>query len=316
VIDLAVLLDLSKITAILLMGLVIFLSIGLSILIYRMTEKKSDWKGVKYLSHLVRPFPLKPLTPVNSNEMTEKQVKTHLNKQLALRLTIIYLLIAFFFIANIIGEINHIICQISWIEILIPSELTWTGVLIETPFKSSWYGYVYASSPFYLPYGEFTYDSWSMFFFGSAISENSEQLFFTLSSITIILTFVIGGLFLLMLTVQSIRKSFLASLFFFNAGMFCSVKGIFGCFSRAWSLEFGSAYIQYGIITVTANQLQGITTSVLITLFPIILLLFVVFVFIGKKLWQVHYPHHEISHYWFTIYVIASYWLNFFFLFI
>ena len=154
------------------------------------------------------------------------------------------------------------------------------------------------------------HETWSWIFFTSTGTDNPAFLNDTVWRI--LLGSVLSGLFFLVpLLFGVIRKSFLPSMFFFSTGMLTTMKGVFSCFSQAFKLEFASGSVTYGIQTITKKNLESITDlleSFVLPLIFVILILFVFFVILGRKLWRHHYPSHQFSHYWFMFYVTLSFW--------
>lgn len=89
-------------------------------------------------------------------------------------------------------------------------------------------------------------------------------------------------------------------------------KGIFGCFSQAWNLEFDSASIQHEARIVMGGQLNGTIEMIAISfLLPVTFITFLLVIFIAGKLRRTHYPEHKFSHVWLMLYVGLSYWIYF-----
>ncbi len=156
------------------------------------------------------------------------------------------------------------------------------------------------------------HETWSWIFFTSTRTNNPAFLDDMVWGI-LIGSLLSGLLFLVPLLFGVIRKSFLPSMFFFSTGMLTTMKGVTSCFSQAFKLEFASGSVTYGIQTITKKNLESITDlleSFLLPLFFVILILFVFFVLLGRKLWRHHYPNHQFSHYWFMFYITLSFWAS------
>ncbi len=92
--------------------------------------------------------------------------------------------------------------------------------------------------------------------------------------------------------------------------MLILTRAIFGCFAQALGLGLGGS-IQYGIMVVTARDFMGLDLlSLLIVGIPILLALFGGFLYLGRRLWRIHYPNDKRSRRWITLYVSVSYWLS------
>lgn len=303
-------LELSKLQVTYLAILLPIVSINLSILFYLVTRKESRSKVSKYLSYLIKPLPIKPLNSENFDKLAEEDPQRYLKKQLMVRLALVYLVITLFFVSNIIGEFYQTVSDLTMeLQQSGGASRTWNQLVIETPFSSGWDGS--------LPWGPIPgltnrYRTWNWVFFTGGITDNPQFLGEIIQSI-IIQTFLFGMLFLIPLFVPTIRKSFVPSFFYFTTGMAIITKSIFGCFNQAWQLLLGDTTLEYGFRLITKVQLNGPSEMLIITvMLPLIISLYVIMAFIGKKLWQGHYkdPTQQHYHRWFQLYILVSYWLS------
>ncbi len=124
-----------------------------------------------------------------------------------------------------------------------------------------------------------------------------------------------GTGFLLLLLVPQVRKSFLASLFFFGAGFAGIFTTMTAWYVQSWDILYGNPlvnsdtrnFLSYQAILGTgfdANGVLIITTAIMATMF-------VVGILVPGLLWRVHYPKHRFSHWWFIGIIQALLWFEF-----
>jgi hypothetical protein len=209
-----------------------------------------------------------------------------------------------------------------------PPDYVWDTIIIESPFSGGFTGFAtwYGTYPNPIPPTNYFQRTWEWIFYTSGLYNNffpnMQEDFFggsvntmTLgfSSLMIVFTLLIGAIFLLQLLWKDIRQSFLASLFFFEAGMIISTKSIFSCFATAWRIEVNGTILQYGAHAISRSTFVG--EWVILGLLPVIAGLYFLFLWIGKKVWQIHYNETKaISKKTFLISVSATYFLALFIL--
>jgi len=295
--------------------LVPIISVALTASLYLFAKRNPSNRFGRVASILTKPIPLKTLRPESAESSSVNDAQTYLRKQLVNRYFLIILLLALFLVSNLLATFYHIMCDYS-INIIDPGFVssTWENIVIESPFKGGWYGSLpWYGDRFLPPEGAIVYhETWNWIYFSAGITD--DLTFFTgATNIVLIMTILFGLVFLLPLIIKPIRKSFSQSLFFYLTGMLVSTRGIFGYFCQAWKLEYESSYLQYGIRLVTSGQLQVTTEAAIISnLFPIIVILFAIFVAGGGLLWKKHYPNHRRSYLLFMGYIAISYWASFF----
>ncbi|MFX0063022.1 MAG: hypothetical protein ACFFC7_12660 [Candidatus Hermodarchaeota archaeon] len=298
--------------ALFLMIVIPLLAIGLSLLISFLSKRKNG-KVSNFLAYLINPITLEPLNPAPAANISEEEDKTNFLKQLSLRLFLVYGAIVLFLGSSIIAEFYHILTDVTVIVTQGSTGLarSWRTVVIDTPFSGGWYG----SFPWYgqFPFPPINLDifhrPWSWVLFMNGISDN-PQFFMDHFVGVIFRAFLFGLIFLLPLGIRAIRESFIPSLFFFTTSMFTISRAFLGCFSQAWNLEFGAAIIQIGHWTITKGMGQIPEMTIILGLLPFIVVIYGVFIFLGNKLWRIHYPDNQISRLWFFGYITVSYWLS------
>jgi len=119
----------------------------------------------------------------------------------------------------------------------------------------------------------------------------------------------VGLAFLAPLALKRIRHSFLSSLFFFMVGMMTLTKVVVGIVAEAWALLFGNAQIKIGILFITGDMIPNLIQAIIFGI-PILLVLFAMFIVIGRKLWKNHYSDIR-SRRWFMLYIAISFWIGF-----
>ncbi len=310
-----ILLELTISQAITIAILVPIVSVTLTVVLYQIANRNPSNRLGRFASILTKPIPLKSLQPDDVESSSAKDVRFHVRKQLVSRYFLIVLLLVLFLVSNLLATFYQIMSDYA-INIIDPEFVssTWTNIITESPFKGGWYGtFPWYGDRFLPPEGEIVYhETWNWIYFSAGITDDST-FFMGATNIVLIMTILIGLLFLIPLVAKPIRNSFSQSLFFFLTGMLVFTRGIFGYFSQAWNLEYGSSFLQYGVRLVTSGQLQ-VTTEVAIisNLLPIIGILCVFFVFCGGLLWKRHYPNHRRSHLFFMVYIAISYWMSLF----
>jgi len=296
--------------------LIPIVSVTITASLYLIANRNPSNRLGRLASILTRPIPLKSLQSDNA-ESSSVNVQSHLRKQLVNRYFLILLLLVLFLVSNLLATFYHIMSDYA-INIIDPGFVssTWMNIIIESPFNGGWYGTLpWYGDRFLPPEGAIVYhETWNWIYFSAGITDD-PTFFMGATNIVLIMTSLIGLVFLLPLITKPIRNSFSQSLFFFLTGMLVSTRGIFGYFSQAWKLEYGSSYLQYGSRLVTSGQLQVTTEAAIISnLFPIIGILCAIFVVVGGLLWKKHYPNHRRSYLLFMVYIAISYWVSLFFI--
>ncbi|MHA2345451.1 MAG: hypothetical protein ACXACP_01905 [Candidatus Hodarchaeales archaeon] len=295
--------------------------IVLSLLIYWLSKANKSTKINKFLSKIfITPFPLEPLHPELHDEITLSETKNSFKKQLSYRIILIYGGIILFLLSNFIGEFYFILTDIS-----LPvtqgntgDMRVWSRIVFNSPFRGGWMGFFPWYGDFPLPPINLDsfHETWTWIFFTATGTDNPAFLD-TVVWLILLGSFVSGLLFLIPLLFGVIRKSFLPSMFFFFTGMLTLTRGLFTCFSQAFKLEFASGSVTYGIQTITKENLESVTDlfgSFVLPLLLVVLIFFVVFIHLGRKLWKQHYPNHQFSHNWFMFFITLSFWGSLFIL--
>ncbi|MGY5856300.1 MAG: hypothetical protein RTS72_06845, partial [Candidatus Thorarchaeota archaeon] len=125
--------------------------------------------------------------------------------------------------------------------------------------------------------------------------------------VMLLISVIVGLVFLAPLASKTIRRSFLPSMFFFLTGMMVFTKTALGSAAQAIALALG-AQIQYGITIATGDMVPNLIQGIVMGL-PVILAMFCLFVVLGWKLWKEYYQD-SVSRRWFMFYVTMSFLLG------
>ena len=324
--------ELQIVSSIILAVLVPTFIVAISLAIYYLSKSNKNTRIKRMTRFLAEPFQFRPI--VNNPdllELPETQTRKIIGKEIILQASLIYYIIGIFLLCSFLGELYQVLADrtllIIFTQIIDDSAFSssfWTSVVIESPFSAGfrsfqpWYG-MYPNPILDVQYFHRT---WEWIFYTSGIYNNLfpnmqysffgssvNTLVFTYSSLIIVFTLLIGGIFLLLLLWKNIRQSFLASLFFFEAGMIIGTKGVFSCFAQAWRIEVNGKLLQYGAFVVSRATIAA--EWVILGLLPVIVGLYFLFIWIGKKIWYTHYSQtNSISKKTFLISVSIIYFVS------
>jgi hypothetical protein len=284
-------------------------ALGVFILIILWLRNGSGSRARRYLSYLVNPPRIGSLKSSDSEvDANSKQVS--LWRELKVRLFFVYLGITIFLVSFMIGEFYEV-----FMDILLPvtqgstgEARTVTSVVFQNLFTAGWIGAMpwYGGLPAPSGFGNF-HETWSWIFITDLYTDN--PLFFeSVVTLLLVISFIVGMVFLAPLGIKTIRHSFVSSMFFLMTGIMTLTKAAFGCFAQAWALLFGNASITYGIRTATGDMFPKLMDAISFGI-PILLAMFVLFVLLGNKLWKMHYDDLE-SRTWFLVYITMSFWIG------
>ncbi len=305
------LLELSADVASILIILIPILTIVCSLFLIKFSSEESPNRVRRLFGYLKKPPEIKPIDDEQLAQLQGIPLNKYLKDQLLIRLGFVYLLICVFILGSIIATFYYIMG-----DLLLPlgqgqttDIRTWSSISIDTPFTGTWYG----SFPWYggdgFPLTDTHENPWSWFFFIAALTDNPDFVS-TMFPIMLLIPVLVSLVFLAPLAFKSLRVAFVPSLVLFVTGMVTMTSSIFRCFAEVFSLEFGSASILSGIFEVTRIELQGLTTSVILVLVPIIILLFVVFLLLGRKFSTIHQNENNISRNKLLLFIMCTYWMN------
>ncbi|MFX1485139.1 MAG: hypothetical protein ACFFCP_18315 [Promethearchaeota archaeon] len=280
----------------------------LFILIIPWLKKGSNTKLRRYLSYLIKPPHIGPL---NSPDLDVELRGNSLWKEIKVRLFFVYLAIGLFLAGFMISELYEVI-----FDITLPITQGTTGemrtvssVAFMSIFNAGWIGVLpwYGQLPAPSILGTY-HDSWGWIFFTSAFTDNPD-FFTTMVFILLLISIVSGLVFMAPLISKTIRNSFLPSMFFYITSLLIFTKAAIGASAQVLSLLLGGS-IRYGLWTVTGNMIPRLYEGLLYG-FPILLAMFGLFIFIGRKLWHLHYSDLK-SKRWFMVFVSLIFWLSLF----
>ncbi|TFG32729.1 hypothetical protein EU528_02720 [Candidatus Thorarchaeota archaeon] len=277
-------------------------AVCVSIIVIPWMKNGSGSKFRRYLSYLINP----PAIGTNQTDIPEsetEQADTTVRREDKVRLYFYYLAIVLFLVSFIIGEFYEVMIDLSLpVNQGSTGEFrTVTSIILQSPFNAGWIGV--------LPWVGFSsyHETWNWILFTTALTDNPHFLS-TLVTVLVPISIVVGCVFLAPLTIRSIRHSFLPSMFFFMTGMTIFTKAALGYFAGALKLLFSSIEYQYLNVAVTGNMIpnfSGVMTSCILLVLP----MYVLFVVLGRKLWNVYYTDSE-SKTWFTVYITLSFWIG------
>ncbi|NHJ38678.1 MAG: hypothetical protein FK731_01505 [Asgard group archaeon] len=302
--------ELQRTGTIILAILIPIISVLASLLIYYLS-KRNDKPKISRVARLVTtPILFKPI--MNNPEFIDKsemESKKFVRNEIFSRVFLIYFVIGIFIFCSFMGELYQVLTDRALLVIFTraiegesPPDFIWTSTVIESPFSSGFRGYStwYGMYPNPILPTNYFQRTWEWIFYTSGLYNNLfpnmqygffgdpvNTLVYGFSSLIIVITLIIGGLFLLQLAWKGIRKSFLASLFFFEAGMIIGTKGIFSCFATAWQIEVNGELLQYGAYIISRTTVAA--QWVILGFLPAIIGLYFLFLWIGKKIWHIHY---------------------------
>lgn len=304
-------LELTSFQAIVLAFALPILLLSVLMLLYPPLKNGSGSRIRRYLSYTIKAPSIGPLNP--ERESSSGGYGEHLKRQLKVRLCLVYVGIALFIVSSFVAEFYHVMNDLS-LHIRQGStgiERTWSSVVFLNPFDAGWIGSLpwYGAIPLPPANAPIFHDPWSWIYFTDSFTDN--PVFFESVVLSMLrMSIIVGVVFLLPLGLRTVRESFIPSLFYFTTSMLIMSRAIFGVFTQGLSLGLGCS-IQYGIMVVTGIDFPGLNLLQLVALvMPIILGLYVVFLFIGRRLWRTHYPGDSQSRRWFTLYVSVTYWLS------
>jgi hypothetical protein len=295
--------------------LLLIIPLVVSFLLYWISKRGNSSKINRFVSkYIIQPLPLDPLHPEISEYSSDPKMRSKFTQQLSYRLILIYGGIFLFILGNLIGEFYLLFADLSQsiTQGTTGSQRVWSNIVFSSPFNGGWMGFFpwYGGMPLPPINLDSYHDPWSWILFTASSTDNPA--FVDDMVWRVLLGSILSGfVFLTPLVFSFIRKSFLPSMFFFFTGMLTSMKAIFSCFGQAFKLEFTSGSITYGIKTITKKDLMSITDllgSFILPLLFISIVFFLLFSFLGNKIWRSHYSEQSGSHNWFRLFLTLSYW--------
>jgi len=286
----------------------------LVILVEPSLRKNHNQRFRRYLSYLFLAPSIAPLEDQNIAQLNPEEQKSHVRNQLLVRLGFIYLFVFLFIVGNLIAQF-YLVAD----DLLQPvsqggTDLvrTWSSIAIYGPFVGGWKGSLPWYGVFLLPplEGNTFHEPWKWISFTQAVSVNSS-IFGETYSVLLITTVLTSTMFLVPLILKSVRKSLVPSLFFYTTGILIMTKSVFSCLGQSLRLMFGET-ITYGIITINSStgQLSSYLTFAAFVSSMFIIVMFLIAIALGRKLWRVHYQDNEISLKWFIFAISVVYWLS------
>ncbi|MHA2602397.1 MAG: hypothetical protein AM324_009740 [Candidatus Thorarchaeota archaeon SMTZ1-83] len=304
-------LELTSFQAILLAFALPILLVSLFVLLYPSLKNGTGSRIRRYLSYTIVGPNIGPLNP--QKEDSPDGYREYLRRQLKLRLYLVYLAIGLFVLGSFVAEFYHVMSDLS-LHVSQGSTgiaRTWSSVAFLNLFDAGWVGSLpwYGAIPLPPANAPVFHDPWSWVFFTDTITDN-PVFFESRVQGMLLMSAIVGLVFLLPLGFRTVRESFVPSLFYLTTSMLMTSRAILGLFAQGLSLGLGGS-IQYGIMVVTGVNFPGLDLLQLVAVvMPIILALYAIFLFVGRRIWQIHYPSDHQSRRWFALYVSISYWLS------
>ncbi len=296
--------ELSPLTTIIISIIFPIFCILLTIIIYLV--KKNQHTQARYIS---QPIILQNLISIRSRSNTSKsELRKAVGNEFFKRTVLIYMVLAFFLICNLFGEIYQVVIDRVLLNIFVriidgvpPPSNIWINTVIESPFSTGfrgtqlWYGMY--PNPIYS--SDYFHRSWEWIFYTSALfnthfpymqyeffGQPVNLLVISYPTFIILMMLIIGSIFLLFLLWKNIH-SFNSPILFFEAGLLLGTKGIFSCFAMAWQIEVNGKILQYGAYLISRVDIAA--QWVLLGFAPVIIGFFFLFLWIGKKVWKKYY---------------------------
>jgi len=323
--------EIHKVTAIVIAFLIPIIIIAFSFLISYLAKKNTNSRISKIARFLSEPLQFKPIIDNQEiNELPETKTRKIIGKEILKRMNFVYFIVGIFLFCSFLGELYQVLADRTLLYIFAqivdgtsPPSSVWSSVIIESPFSSGFTGFQiwYAMYPNPILFEQYFHRTWEWIFYTSGLYNNLfpnmqyeffgqpvNTMVYTYSSLIMVFTIIIGAIFLLQLLWRNIRESFFASLFFFEAGMIIGTKGVFSCFAQAWQIEVNGNLLQYGAFVISKTTIAA--EWAILGLLPIIFGLYFLFLWIGKKIWQIHYSQTKsISKKTFLIFVSINYFI-------
>ena len=302
--------ELQRTGSIILAILLPVLIVIVSLFIHFLSKRSKNYRISRITKFMIEPIQFRPI--LNNPEiydLSATESRKILRKEILSRAFLVYFVIGIFIFSSFLGELYQVLSDRTLLIIFAriidgtsPPPEVWSAVVIESPFSSGFRGFQtwYDTYPNPILTSDYYHRTWEWIFYTSALYNNlfvnmqyqifgdgANTLVYGFSSLMIIVTLFIGGIFLSQLSWKQIRQSFLASIFFFEAGMIIGTKGIFSCFAQAWQIEVNGISLQYGAYVISRTTIAA--QWVILGLLPVIVGLLFLFLWIGKKIWQIHY---------------------------
>ncbi len=306
--------EIQKITSIVIAILIPILIIAISFFISYLAKKNNNSWITKVAKFLTNPIQFNSiLENPDISGLPETKTRKIIGKEILKRMNLIYFIIGIFLLCSFLSELYQVLADRTLLYIFAqivdgtsPPSSVWSSVIIESPFSAGFTGFQiwYDMYPNPILFEQYYHRTWEWIFYTSGLYNNLfpnmqyeffgqpvNTMVFTYSSLIMVFTIIIGTIFLLQLLWKDIRKSFFASLFFFEAGMVIGTKGVFSCFAQAWQIEVNGKLLQYGAHVISRSVIAA--EWAILGLLPIIFGLYFLFLWIGKKIWQIHYSQTE-----------------------
>jgi hypothetical protein len=265
------------------------LLVCLSILLVPILRDGSASRLRRYLSYLVNP----PEDDIDSSSARKDRV----------RIFFYYIGIILFLTSFVIGEFYEVI-----LDLTLPITQSSTGdireavaIVFQSPFNAGWFGS--------LPWIglDMYHETWHWIYVTGAITDNPGFLS-QVNETLIVSSMGLGLVFLIPLLIKRIRHSFLPSMFFFMTSMAILTKAAISSFAYAVVLAYGGVELEYISFTATGAMISGLT-SFIVVLLLLVLAMFGLFTFLGRRLWKIFYSDSR-SRNWFTVYLALSFWMT------
>ncbi|MHA1907460.1 MAG: hypothetical protein ACW98Y_09220 [Candidatus Thorarchaeota archaeon] len=303
-----------QVFAIVLFFLIPILMYIFTILVVRFSDEDSASRFRKWLHTVRRPLGFKSLSNEDIQQVAEEKRSQYVTREVLYRLVAVYLIIGVFLLSNIIGSFYHVIADVVQdIGNAGASEIrTWSAIVFATPFSGGWSGtfpwYGYGLWP--LPYPETYHEPWNWVFHTTALVTGNPNFFQNIAVDLILIPVIFGIILLIPLVRRSVREAFLPSLLHLHVSMLLFASTLFNCFAEAFKLAILASPITIGQYQTSAEDLNGLPLQILVTLLPVLIVVFLVYLGISYKLAQTHYGDSTKGMWLFVANTSVLYWLS------
>ncbi len=294
----------------LIIPVILFLSTAITL---RFSDETSSSRWKRWLHSLRQPIRLQSLSDEAIQDMPETDRTAYIKRELALRLLAVYLVIGVFLLSNIVGTFYHIMADVLNDVSQGSSGLirTWSAIVFTTPFSGGWLG----TFPWY-GYGlwppsnlDVYHEPWSWVYHTAALA-GDPSFFSGMADELIAIPIVVGVILLLPLARRSVRTAFLPSILHLHISLLVLVGGLFNCFAQAFRLDVLGETLVFGLYEVSASDLNGLPTLMISIIFPILVIIFLMFMGLSYKLGKTHYPESKRARALFILNTTVLYWFS------
>lgn len=303
----------SETIAILLFLLIPMLLYLFTVSTIRFSDATSSSRWKRWLHAIRQPITFQSLSDEVLCELSDEARRSYIQREVVLRLLASYLVIGVFLLSNMIGTFYHIMADVLNDVSQGSSGLlrTWSAVVFTTPFSGGWLG----TFPWY-GYGlwppshlDIYHEPWSWVYHTAALA-GDPSFFLGIADELLVIPIIVGVIFLLPLARRSVRTAFLPSIVHLHISLLVLVGGLFNCFAQAFRLDILGETLVFGLYEVNTCDLNGLPSLMILSILPILLLIFLSFLGMSYKIGKGHYPVSRRSKVLFALNTTVLYWLS------